>query len=378
VRLHALAAAALLGLAATCAVAQARSDASALPAMPGAWTARTPVADPAARAARMQQGEAALAAGDAAAAREAFERAAQMQHAADIEIGIVRTQMLEGEYRQALAFAAHTAGAHRDVAAGAALYGWLLHLGGQNAVARRLLGAARQTHPVDADLAGVWALTNPASDDGGATALPSFAPRSFGATVPEAARAGGSALLLADGERAIAPLEIVDTASLIWLRNGLGRTVVAQVDRRSPDDGLALLRLVSPLDRGTSRWSAREAFPGSPAFLAAAGDGLSAHAAWPRLQLGFLGTPRADGSRQLGIPLPGNAVGAPVVDQLGGVVGMALGGDRNGQPRLAGMPSLRKLAGGDGVEPAVRGAAIPVDEIYEAALRNTLQVLVIP
>lgn len=377
-KLQALAAAALLALAATCAVAQTRPDGSALPAMPGAWTARAPVADPAARAALMQRGEAALAAGDAAAAREAFERAAQMQHAADIEIGIVRTQMLEGEYRQALAFASHTAGAHRDVAAGAALYGWLLHLGGQNAVARRLLDAARQTHPTHPDLNGVWALTNPGKDDGGPPALPSFAPHSFGARVAETARAVGSALLLADGERAIAPLEIVDTASLIWLRNGLGRTVAAHVDRRSPDDGLALLRLVSPLDRGTSRGSPREAFPGSPAFLAAAGDGLSPHAAWPRLQIGFLGTHSADGSRLLGIPLPGNAVGAPVVDRLGGILGMALGGYRTGQPRLAGVLSLRKLAGGDGLELAARGSAIPVDEIYETALRNTLQVLVLP
>lgn len=374
--LRALAVTALLGLAATCATAQARPDGGALPAMPGAWTGRAPVTDRAARAALMRRGEAALAAGDATAAREAFERAAQMQHAADIEIGIVRTQMLEGEYRQALAFASHTAGAHRDVAAGAALYGWLLHLGGQHAVARRLLDAARQTQPTDPDLASVGALVNPGPDGDAPPALPSFAPRSFGASVPDTARAVGSALLLADGRRAIAPLELVDSAEAIWVRNGLGRTVAARISRRDPESRLALLRLDGALDEVPSQWAAREAFPGSPAFLAAAGDGRSAQAAWPRLQLGFLGMPSADGARLLGIPLPQGGAGAPVVDGQGRLVGMAMGPRPDSQPRLASMQSLRSLAGDTGTDPEAPGAAVAVDEIYERALRNSLQILI--
>lgn len=357
-------------------MAQTRPDGSNLPAMPGAWTARAPVADPAARAALMQRGEAALAAGDATAAHDAFERAAQMQHAADIEIGIVRTQMLEGEYRHALAFASHTAGAHRDVAAGAALYGWLLHLGGQTAVARRLLEAARQTHPTDPELAGVWALTNPAPDGDAPPALPSFAPRSFGASVPGTARAVGSALLLAEGRRAIAPLELVDSAEAIWVRNGLGRTVAARISRRDPDSRLALLRLDGALDEVPSQWAAREAFPGSPAYLAAGGDGRSAQAAWPRLQLGFLGMPGTDGSRLLGIPLPRGAAGAPVVDGQGRVVGLAMSARHDGQPRLAGLQSLRSLAGDTATDAEPSGAALAIDEIYQRALRYSLQVLV--
>lgn len=370
--------AALLGLAAACALAQPSPDGGALPAMPGAWKSHLPQVDPAQRAALMQRGQAALVAGDPAAARDAFERAAQLQHAADIEIGIVRTQMLEGEYRQALAFASHTAGAHRDVAAGAALYGWLLHLGGQTAVAARLLDAARQTHPTDPDLARAWAQARPAPEGDDASAAPSFVPSGFGATVPDAARAVGSALLLADGRRAIAPLELVDSASAIWVRNGLGRTVAAHVDRRAAHSGLALLRLDDSLERVPSRWAAREAFPGSPAFFAAAGDGRSAQAAWPRLQLGFLGTPSADGSRLLGMPLPRGAAGAPVVDGQGRLVGMAMSAHRDGPPRLAGVQELRDLAGDAGAEAGPTAAAMAVDEIYERALRNSLQLLVGP
>ena len=55
--------------------------------------------------------EALLASGKVAEARDAFEQAAALEHAADIELGILRSQMQAGHYRQALDFAAHTAGA---------------------------------------------------------------------------------------------------------------------------------------------------------------------------------------------------------------------------------------------------------------------------
>ena len=52
-------------------------------------------------------------------------------HAADTEIALVRGHMQAGDYRRALAFGAHTAGAHLDVVGGSLLYVWLLHAGGQ-------------------------------------------------------------------------------------------------------------------------------------------------------------------------------------------------------------------------------------------------------
>ena len=78
------------------------------------------------RAALLDAAEAALARGDTEAALAGFERAAGMLHAPDTEMGLVRSQMQAGQYRRALAFAAHTAGAHLEAPAASALYAWLL------------------------------------------------------------------------------------------------------------------------------------------------------------------------------------------------------------------------------------------------------------
>jgi hypothetical protein len=66
------------------------------------------------RDALLKIGEKALAGLDIERAYQYFERASLMQHAADAEMGLVRTAMQQGAYRRALAFAAHVAGAHLD------------------------------------------------------------------------------------------------------------------------------------------------------------------------------------------------------------------------------------------------------------------------
>ena len=98
------------------------------------------------REALLAQAERELARGDAASAIGVLDRAAMMLHAADTEMALVRAYLQAGEYRRALAFCAHTAGAHRETAEPSALYAWLLHLGGQSAFARRTLAEARRAH----------------------------------------------------------------------------------------------------------------------------------------------------------------------------------------------------------------------------------------
>jgi hypothetical protein len=103
----------------------------------------------------LARGEAALARSDTDTALAAFEAAANILHAADTEMGLVRTYMQTGQYRRALAFGAHTAGAHLDVVGGSALYAWLLHIGGQPVFAQRLMAQAQARAPEHPLLAAV-------------------------------------------------------------------------------------------------------------------------------------------------------------------------------------------------------------------------------
>ena len=99
------------------------------------------------RADQIRAGEKALSNMQLEPALMAFERAANILHAADTEIALVRTYMQYGQYRRALASGAHTAGAHLDVVGGSALYAWLLHAGAQTAIAERLLAEAQTRVP---------------------------------------------------------------------------------------------------------------------------------------------------------------------------------------------------------------------------------------
>ena len=253
-----------------------------------------------------------LARGEPGPALELFERAAGLGHAADIELGIVRSQLQAGDFRRALAFAAHTAGAHGSDAAGTALYAWLLGLSGQAAFGQRLLDRARVRLPDAASLADVGALlaSGAAATSPAALAAPArLAPYAVGAAPPASARLRASGLLLDGGWRALVPSGGDLLAGRVWLRDGLGRTVPARLERSLGALGLALLRLDRPLVGGAPEdalsGAASDAFPGSPALAIAFAAAEPAAPAWPWLRAGFLGGPGADGlERRLGIELP--------------------------------------------------------------------------
>jgi hypothetical protein len=336
-------------------------------------------------------GEASLATGQVDAARRAFEQAANMAHMAEIELGYLRTQMQAGEYRQALAFAAHTAGAHRDDVEGAALYAWLLKLGDQDAVAEQTLKAALAHAPDDALLRGLHERWQAGSlhASGRLLALPArLAPYATGATTSPQARMVASALLLADGRHALAPSQALPVHGQIWLRNGLGQTVQASraepVAGAAPADltGLSLLMLSEPLPVAGGELAApRDPFAGSPAFamdypLDAHGgaDGLPA---WPVLRSGFMGgaspvslgpklqtssgAGAATPGRLLGVILPGAGPrGGPVYDQGGRLVGIALGRalGRALRAELGGEPGIAHVMAPSVVGPPTVGAVL--------------------
>lgn len=328
--------------------------------------------DPEARAALLVEGERLLAAHDAVAAEAAFDRAALMLHAADTEIALVRTYLQQGQYRRALAFCAHAAGVHRDVVAAAALYVWLLDAGGQAAVAHQKLGEAEALYPGEALLAALRAQLSarPPRAEGPLRELPArLAP--YAPALDEPVRVAGAAVLGADGRAALTLASMVQGATRVWLRNGLGETVPVGVPARQLPEGLVLLEPAQPWPALPALAAApRDPFAGRPGFVIGHGVRADGDTDWPWLRMGFLGgTLRQGPQRRLGIPLPGAEAGALVLDEAGRLAGIGLGGG-------AWLPaSALRDAWPPGPGPEAADRVAP-DAAYERGLRLSLQVLV--
>lgn len=339
----------------------------------------------------LQTGEAALARLQPAAAQQAFERAALILHAADTEMAIVRAHMQAGEYRRALAFGAHTAGAHLDVVGGAALYAWLLDAGGQNAVAERLLQEAllrAPKQPVITEVQAQLKSGQPRAHTNLRTLPVRLAPYGDERGLPKNAQVVGSAVLLHGGSHALLPLALLPRSGAVWLRNGLGQMAAAKVVERVPTMGLALLQLRQPLPAPDAlRPAPRDAFPGSVAYAVEYATTHDAAPAWPLLRTGFLGgatpanAPWAEANRALGLALPPGPRGGPVFNAAGQWVGLAVQGPKGGVDRLVPISALKTrfarrtnaLLGP--VAPDL--APLAMDQIYEINLRTTLQVMAV-
>lgn len=351
----------------------------------------------------LAQGQAQLAQGDAAGALQSFEQAAGSAHEASIELGWLRAQMQLGHYRQALAFAAHTAGVHADEVAGRVFYAWLLDLGAQPVIARQVLQPALAAAP-----AGEQALppsgTLPAWPEALAHGAVDFGPVSTGAVVPVGVHAVASAWLMPGGRQALVPAsawplqcaalpgtsEAASSAGAngaqLWVRNGLGQTVVARILDRDEALGVVLLHLDEPLPAAVAQaWAPQDASPGAPLYAfdhLPQGTGL---ATWPHLRVGFAGR-----QGRLGVNLPGRtARGGPVYDMAGRLVGLSAAApwavglegitpDAFHEPdRLVPASALRARFGPalGPVDDAPKAAPLDAEAIYELGLRSTLQVL---
>ncbi|ROZ79795.1 hypothetical protein EEB15_02530 [Ramlibacter sp. WS9] len=331
------------------------------------------------RADLLAEGEAALARVDTTAALSAFERAAVILHAADTEMGLVRTYMQSGEYRRALSFGAHTAGAHLDAIGGTALYAWLLHAGGQEGIARQLLAQARDRAPGQPLAAQVEEAlrASPPRPLGAMLQPPArLAPYSRPLDLPAHARVVASATLVGNGAAALVPAAALSPGRRYWVRNGLGLVSAATAAPAARAHWLALLKLADPLPRYPVMRSAADAFPGSIAFAVEFAGQPDAAPAWPLLKSGFTGAALDNaGTRALGVEMaPGGLRGGPVFDANGLLTGIAL----SARPAdlLVPVSRLQQAFGADlfAAAPA-RGARQGVDAVYEAALGPTLQLL---
>lgn len=334
----------------------------------------------------LAEGEQALQAGDATRALQAFERAASLRHDAVAEWGMVRSLMQSGEYRRALAFAAHAAEGHAELSEGAGAYAWLLYVGGQQAMAERTLAAALQRHPNDAVLQATQQRLRAPAAQPDARLLQGALRQGpdLGLGLPTASRAVASGLLMPSGNQAIVPASAVQNVSAIWLRAASGHVVPAQRARVVAELGLAELSMVTPLKPPASPWPVgeRDAFPGSPAMALefAAPPDAATMPLWPLLHTGFVGLWQAGSVYALGAELasPGQH-GGPVYDTAGRLIGVGQRG-ADQRPRFLSVSALRAQwpAAFAPSKPADAREALSPDAVYERAMAMVVQVIVTP
>lgn len=216
-----------------------------------------------------------------------------------------------------------------------------------------------------------------------------------------------SGLLLASGQQALVPMAALPKAKSprLWVRNGMGALSAATVLARIPKAGVVLLELGTALPvADTPGVAATEAFPGSAGFAVEYTANPTAEAAWPLLRTGFLGgltgNPAKPEERALGISMPPGPRGGPVFDVSGRLIGLALTADKSPSrtsrtswtsqktlPILVSASALRreltKVAptaslGAAPAAPSATPGRVPLDVIYENALKTTLQVIALP
>nr|WP_295084980.1 hypothetical protein [uncultured Roseateles sp.] len=357
------------------------------------------------RLALLEGARLALSLGQSQQALQQLERAALMSHDADTEMLMVLALLQAGEFRNALNFASHTAGAHKDEPEALALYAWLQALSGQAAYAARIVAAGLQRLPQEAHLRAMQPLIQQLLEGRWTdTSTPRPGPPAFGAALPKQAQALGSGLLLNEGRQALLALPDGGLAWAngrpLWLRNGLGQTQMAQLSRSqsstSADStlaalGLNLLNLETPMTPPAGlpplSCAARDAFAGSPVAAMLYLPDTSSGTAWPAMQLGFVGRPGlVPGQPGLDIALPAQVSAGPVFDQAGRWIGFA---QRSGQGSAPGQSEGSSLLPLSAVAaalaplldaPAVLAQALPLpaDRLYEQCLPLAVQAFSAP
>lgn len=334
----------------------------------------------------LNQAESDLARGKTDLALAALEKAAQMTHAADTEMLQVRAMMQAGNYAQAASFAAHTAGAHIDEGlAPTAIYAWLLTIGGQKDFAERMLNDAISRDPSDRMALEVKHLME---DEGKPPSaylltpphrLAPYITNIGNSKVPSTkAVIKSNGVLWNGGQEALVSLLPSDLKSRLWVRNGLGQTVKATPLKQLAQTDIFLLKLGTPLAMGPAAWTVSDPFPGSAGYVSVYPPVENSSPSWPRLYPGFLGGPSLKSPvRRLGISLPTGQSGGAIFDSSGKLAGITVTTKGQSETYLT-VSDIRKNLGlpNERIVSHSSGLSTGMEQIYESAMRSSLQVIV--
>ncbi len=306
-------------------------------------------------------------------ARNKLEQAAGNFHAVEIELGLIQTLMQAGEYRHALSAAAHTQAEHPDTIDSTLLYAWLLAIGGQTTPALQLIETTLEKNPNNIALTLIKKQINArqlissqiiTSD---AIQLKPFTstknvlnPRQYLTT----------GILINNGTYVITSLGAVENTKKLQIRNGLGREVSARIEQTFPTAKLALLKLDNPIKTTCEvTLTDKTPFPGNPIYIVGFTPLQNEQADWPQLKVDILGTAPFITS---GYPIhiPNATTGSGIFNQQGNLIGIVDSDNNKIMMPLDALAARKKLL--KSISPATK---LTMDDIYEMALNNTVQVL---
>jgi len=320
----------------------------------------------------------ALSAGRNDDARNLLEQGANNFHAIELELGIIQTLMQTGEYRHALSAAAHTQAEHPDNTDAALLYAWLLAIGGQTQPALQLLEATLARHPHYDALAKLRqqiksrqliAAEIPTSDS---IQLRPFTPERAG----DSTRQIGAGVVISDGKRVITRLAYVRSGKRLVVRNGLGRESNASLEKSLPGNELAVLVLEQPYSNLVKTALAdKTPFPGTPIYIVGFSPRSDDQSDWPQLKVDILGMPGAKTPNDYPVHISDSFAGAGVFDQRGNLIGIINSGSNSSMTPLAPFFADFEVRAGGPAKPANPLAKLPMDEVYEHAFGNLVQIL---
>jgi hypothetical protein len=319
----------------------------------------------------LKRAEQRLKALDGVSALTLFEQAAQIVHASEVEVGIVRAHLQAGQFQRALSFCAHASGAHLDEIAPSLLYAHLLACCGQTGYSAKLLAECRVRFG-ETFVKKVTVKLEPYFDAAG---------------LPTKAKMLGSGLRLPPSSLVTAPTSelIAVPAEMLrggvksyWIRYGNGFLSAAAVELAKDPNGLALLRVKQPLFKLNDEplyIADKAAFPGSVTFGVHFKQQLAL--SWPLLWTSFVGEPSArdSGRRLVDASTAGpTALGATMFDQTGAAIGLL--SRSGGSLSKSQFIPLTEL--GLSFPSSMLSSAKPKlasDQVYQIAFQNIVQVI---
>jgi hypothetical protein len=193
--------------------------------------------------------------------------------------------------------------------------------------------------------------------------------------------------VLNDGIHVITTAQQLKKEKTLKVINGLGETKTAHRDSLFINENLALLILESPIKISRAiTITNKPAFPGTPIYLIGYSSFDQNQAKWPQLKIDILGTPSDIPGSGYPIHIPENIAGSGVYNQHGDLLGVSSWNSAQNNVMIPLNSVLAYLStkiqnttSSESSSKFKNIAAIAtqpaMDEIYETALKNSVQIL---